>query len=124
MYSTGLPRSGKSKGRKDFFSSSGKSQGILRQVSEILYHTFKAVKSQGISFLSCHTVCKRVSLFAKVMSFQETVMKESIFAASSLALLPKDLSWMVSEKSGIFFSDLLNDNPASSWILPIGAMDV
>ena len=55
----------------------------------------------------------RVSLLAKVMSFQKLFMKKLISAASLTALLPKDLFLMVSknwfvvrEKSGnLFYPD-------------------
>ena len=39
---TGLPRSGKSQGKIFFFASSGKSQGILYKVREILNSSLKS----------------------------------------------------------------------------------
>ena len=45
--------------------------------------TFKSVKSQGISFLSCHKVCKRVSLFAKLNSYEG--IEFCVFFASFIA---------------------------------------
>ena len=41
------------------------------QVKEILNYTFKSGKRQGSLFLFCHKVCKRVSLLAKITSFQK-----------------------------------------------------
>ena len=52
------------------------------------------------------------------MLFQNVFVKELISAASSLALLPKDLSWMPGkialcsfEKSGNCYNTLMNGNP-------------
>lgn len=61
-----------------------------KKVREILNSTFKSVKSQ-IIFFSCHKVCERVSLLAKVISLQNMFTKELISAASSLALVTKGL---------------------------------
>ena len=61
------------------------------------------MKSEGILFLLSLKVCKRALLLAKLMSIQKICVKDLISGASLLALLPKDLSWMVSEKSGDFF---------------------
>ena len=45
---------GKVRGKNLFFSRSGKSQGILHQVREILNSSLKSVKSQGILFSGYH----------------------------------------------------------------------
>lgn len=42
-------------------------------------------------------------MVVKVLSFKRIPAKEFIFVSPLLALLPRVLSWMVSEKSGIFF---------------------
>ena len=80
-------------GKNRFFSRSGKSQGIVCQVREFLNSTWKSVKSQGVLRLSSHLVLERDSLVVKVISFKK-ILQRCWFL---LALLPKDLPWMVSE---------------------------
>ena len=79
---------------------SGKSQGILYQVREILNSTFKSVKSQLQGLQNSFLVSKG-NVFSK--NIYEGLL-------ISVVLSPNDLSWMfsgncfvLSEKSGNFF---------------------
>ena len=51
-----------------------------------------------------------------IMSFHKIFMKELISAASLAALLPKDVSWILSVKSQGFFFILMNGNPEYSFV--------
>ena len=51
--------------KRGVFSRSGKSQGILHQVREILNSSLKSVKSQGILFSVCHKLWLWFFLWAK-----------------------------------------------------------
>ena len=60
-----------------------------KETREIQNSMFKSVKSQGILFLFSHKVCKGVSSWATLMSYQKIFMEEIIvfcgFIASCIA---------------------------------------
>lgn len=76
-------------------------------------------KSGNFIFVLLQGFAKRVSLLANIMSFQKISTKELISAASSQSLLPKDLSRVISEKSGDEFQPWTEKNNADTHVLEV-----